>query len=532
MAFDYSAYLQHQSLFLYLGIGFVLLSIICFETLRNKNYALFFLLLGALLLRIFIALADPFLHMWDEQIHAVVAKHMMTHPFKPMLFENTLLGYDFKNWTANHIWLHKQPLFLWQMALSMKLFGVKVFALRLPSVLLSTVVVYFVYRMGSLLYSRASGFYAGVLLAGSAYIIQLVGGRFPTDHNDIAFLFYVTGSLWAWTEYEYKKRFRWLVFTGLFAGGAVLVKWLPGLLVFAGWAMHIVFVEKDKPRAFAEMMKSFLVSVLVIAPWQVYTLIAFPQESRYEMAFNSRHFFKVIEGHGGTWAFHLQQIPKLYGVGWPWILAFAFLIFLFVKLKRPWRLAILSDVVIVYLFYSLAATKMDAFTLMVASLVYLVTGIALSWVLQQLTQRIKKTQVRIAVKAFLAVSILSFLFLQSVDKNRLNLSETPKWKKIYAQKIQTTWMIKNLPATFSGGKFYFFNMKDRNYLKLLFYTDFSGRGDLPTSSDVAALLHNGYTPVVFDDGKLPPWLLQNHAVMKFRTSLQVKAYHGPPEIYR
>ena len=52
---------------------------------------------------------------------------MMEDPFKPMLIKNPLFPYHYGDWWNCHIWVHKQPLFLWQMALSMKIFGVSTF---------------------------------------------------------------------------------------------------------------------------------------------------------------------------------------------------------------------------------------------------------------------------------------------------------------------------------------------------------------------------------------------------------------------
>src|SRR3954464_6835379 len=96
----------------------------------HEKAALMILFIGALFIRFFVAYLDPFLNPWDERFHALVARNMMDHPFSPMLVKDNLLWYDHTNWCGNHIWLHKQPLFLWQMALSMKIFGVSEFAIR------------------------------------------------------------------------------------------------------------------------------------------------------------------------------------------------------------------------------------------------------------------------------------------------------------------------------------------------------------------------------------------------------------------
>lgn len=60
----------------------------------------------------------------DECCHALVAKNLLKHPFKPMLIEVPYLPYNPAIWTENHIWLHKPILPLWQIALSYWLLGV------------------------------------------------------------------------------------------------------------------------------------------------------------------------------------------------------------------------------------------------------------------------------------------------------------------------------------------------------------------------------------------------------------------------
>ena len=112
---------------------------------------------------------------------------------------------DYNKWDRYIIWLHKQPLFLWQIALSFKIFGVSEFTLRLPSVLLGTVFVLITYRSGKLLIDHNVGYVAGLLLITTIYILELVAGRQQLDHNDIAFLVYVSLSIWSFIEYYYSK---------------------------------------------------------------------------------------------------------------------------------------------------------------------------------------------------------------------------------------------------------------------------------------------------------------------------------------
>ena len=219
-----------------------LLSILVFFNYNRKKLALQLLVLSAFLLRLLMSALDPFLHNWDERFHALVAKNMMQSPFKPMLHKNPILPYDFADWSTNHIWLHKQPLFLWQMALSMKIFGVNEMAIRLPSVLMGTISVYFIYKIAEYWFkNETTAFLAALIFTFSNYQLSLTSGRFALDHNDVAFTFYVTASLWAFTRYLRSNfKIRWAIFIGIFVGCAVLNKWLTGFLVYGGWGLYIL----------------------------------------------------------------------------------------------------------------------------------------------------------------------------------------------------------------------------------------------------------------------------------------------------
>jgi hypothetical protein len=105
---------------------------------------------AALLIRGY-ASADLALHPWDERYHALVAKNLIQTPLTPRLYPTPLLPYDHRIWTSNYIWTHKPPLALWGQAASMKIFGVHEFALRLPSVLISTAAIVVTFYIGTIL---------------------------------------------------------------------------------------------------------------------------------------------------------------------------------------------------------------------------------------------------------------------------------------------------------------------------------------------------------------------------------------------
>jgi len=126
-----------------------------------------------------------------------------------------------------------------------KIFGVNVFGVRFASVLLHALISIIIYRLGKITINGRVGFCSALFFAVTYYPLELVSGRYATDHNDVAFLFYVTASFWTWIEYSVKKKTIWLILIGVFAGAAVMVKWLTGFIVFFCW-MTSILLEKKK----------------------------------------------------------------------------------------------------------------------------------------------------------------------------------------------------------------------------------------------------------------------------------------------
>lgn len=118
--FNIASLSSYQLFLLINSLLIITLSVFAFYFKKNINFSLILLILGGISLRLFAVYLDPFLNIWDERFHALVAKNMIDNPLEPMLFKNPVLPYNYENWTSNHIWLHKQPLFLWQISFFLK----------------------------------------------------------------------------------------------------------------------------------------------------------------------------------------------------------------------------------------------------------------------------------------------------------------------------------------------------------------------------------------------------------------------------
>ncbi|MBS1689750.1 MAG: glycosyltransferase family 39 protein, partial [Bacteroidetes bacterium] len=255
-----------------LVLAFLLAAVSIVLSNKDKDaWAIASLFFAAFALRLFMAHLDPFLHDWDERFHALVARNMMDYPFRPMMRVSTLFPYDYTAWCCNHIWLHKQPLFLWQMALSMKIFGVSEFAIRYPSVLMGSIGVLLIYRITLLLTeNKKTAFLAALFTCFSYYHLELLSGYYGMDQNDVCFDFYVLASIWAYTEYLRKPTWYWAALAGLLSGAAMLTKWLVGLLVFSAWVLLLLprLRRKEAVKEILHFVLALILSAVVFLPWQ------------------------------------------------------------------------------------------------------------------------------------------------------------------------------------------------------------------------------------------------------------------------
>lgn len=305
-----------QDLLLLLSLSLFFCSLVLHFFHEKTSLALIILFLSTLIVRVDFARIDPFLHVWDEKFHTLVARNMISHPLVPKLKPEAMYTELPLAWCCNHIWLHKQPLFLWQAAISLSLFGISELSLRLPRVLMGALMVPMIYRLGFRLTGGVhTAFLAAALFSFSHFQLTLISGWQGMDHNDMAFCFYVLASIIAYIEYQHKPHGVKALLIGLWAGCAVLNKWLTGLLVYAAWGIEAILASKmgKGRREWKHPGASLLICLLVFLPWQIYIFREFPDLAYYEYQYNARHLFEPIEGHRGEAGFYLNRFPLYFG---------------------------------------------------------------------------------------------------------------------------------------------------------------------------------------------------------------------------
>lgn len=503
--------------------GVILITAI-FTFRKSENLGLSLLVIGAIFIGYFAGNLNHYLELWDEQFHALVAKNMSSTPLTPRLFPEAVLPYNYTHWTYNYIWLHKQPMFLWQMALSIKLFGANEMAIRIPSILLHAVIPLFVYRIGKISIGKEVGFIAAVLITTSYFPLELITGEFATDHNDISFLFYVTGSFWAWFEYQRSKEFKYIVFLGLFAGGAVLVKWLMGLIVYVIWTITNLLslrLATFKKEHILPMIQSSFVSLLVFLPWQIYIHLKYPKEASYELGLNGQHFFQAVEGHTGNFSYHFNEgLSTLYGSGdaIPFMILVGLILLIWKSNNLKMGIFIGVSVVFVYVFFSIAATKMLAFTIIVMPFLYLGLATLISFTIQLISEKLKRP----TLYSIVIPAITILLGYTAINLNRLESKHTnkePKEKQDWSMKTDQKELILDLKRTLNDGKYVIFNCNLSFYsnIPIMFYTDHIAYLHVPSREDIDIVKKKKLKIAIYNAGNLPEYILDDNSIRKIPT---------------
>lgn len=462
----------------------IVLFVFGFKFQRDGQYkkAIWLLVLGALFLRVYISL-DNFPHAWDERYHALVAKNLLNNPWVPKLYAQPIIEYNYRYWTENEIWLHKPPVTLWSIALSLKVFGITPFAVRIPSILLSTLCVYLVYYLGKEIWNKRTGFLAAFLFAINGLILELVSGRITTDHVDIHFLFFILLSV-VLAHYQAKhKGYIPLILLGLSLSLALLTKWLPALVVLPVYGVMFLAYNPGKwLRLTTNLLVLGILCCLLVYPWHYYIHTNFPVEAGWEASYNLKHLNQVIEKHEGGVLYFFHKIRINYGE-----LIYLPIGYFIWKLKKFFSLkvALLLWFLIPFLVFSSVQTKMQGYLVMASPALFLITA----WFFYEVKENWLKYK---GLKLTLLILLIVLPVRYSIE--RLKPFESSTRHRDWVSKIEN--FAQNCP-----NKTVLFNYPYA--IETMFLTEITAYVTLPSEDVLDQLQQDGFRVVISDEGAYP-----------------------------
>lgn len=418
-----------------------------------------------------IGIYDYLFH-WDERFHALVAKNLLSDPTFPKLYPKMPLEvFDNTVWYRSEAWLHKPPLFSYQMAFWMHLLGSSIWAMRFNSAVMLIVFSAALYKIARLRnVKRMWAVLAVSAFSFSPMFFSLISGRMGMDHNDVSFLGHIALSFY-FLEYFLQKGEKFsAVLIGVFCAAAVLTKWLPGLLVFLTFGLRGLQVSFQRERFSKNLwfgfIVAFLVCFLLVGSWNLYSFLKFPSEWTAALKYNGRHFSEALEGHRQPLLFHLKVWLTYFSIP----LIAAGLALRRKNLKKNWPH--LVSFFFVLLFFSLANTKLPAYTI-----IGLVPLFVFSLAFYKQEKLLWK---RVAIGLSLIALMLSGLQIVNLYKRSLKdpAREVAQFYQNLAENLEQKAILFNLPAF--------------QYPQAMFYTDKLAFDILPEVKNLEELKKEGY----------------------------------------
>jgi len=460
-----------------------------FLSYRKLNFSktLLLILTAGLLLRIYVS-SDQYLHKWDERYHALVAKNFLKHPLKPTLYDTPVFPVTPENWGANHVWLEKGPIPLWAIAISLKLFGMNEFVVRIPSIILSLLAVYLTFLIGIEMFDKRVALLAAFLHSINGMAIELVGGRISSDHVETFFIFFIELAIYfAVCRIKYKKNNFLPVLIGFSAGLAFLSKWSPALIVFAAYLIGMLVSDKFKLRdVIIDLSFSIASFLFTVLPWILYIHFWFPEEFSWVLKKFLFALYQPVDGHQGPWYFYIHYIGITFGelIYLPLLLS----VIKMIKGKPDWRMFLLTVWwLIPVIIFSLAVSKRLTYLMLSAPAFILV----LSYYWMYFFDRRKKFRYPWLVYLLLIGLLASPVNFCITRTKVFNIREfSPAWA-VELKKI--AW--KYNPSE----KIVLFNI-DHN-IEAMYYTGLTVYNFLPTQSDADRITRMGYRVIINQNEK-------------------------------
>ncbi|HYB11980.1 MAG TPA: glycosyltransferase family 39 protein [Myxococcota bacterium] len=462
---------------------------------RRTRLALLALLLAALALRVNLA-AHWYLGKWDERYHAVVARHLMDHPLEPTLFEHPLHEVPPEQWLESRVWLTHPTLAMQLMALSMSAFGVDEFAMRVPSLVVSTLSVLLTFLLGRRLLGPSGGLVAAGFHAWHESAALWAGGLRSADHVDTLMAFLVElgvlAALWAADDHEPPRPSRWgkAALVGAISGLAFLTK--EGGAFVTPAVFFFALLARGGPARNLQRWISLValpalacaVGVLVVLPWYLHLAHAFPAEFAWLRGRSLHYFLEPVDKHAGSWTWYFGNLTYDYGLLAP-IPLVAFVVHGFSQ-RRDW-LPVVGWFFLTYGIYTLAATKMRGYVFPAAPVVFLSYGF---FVPRCFALSPGASRMRRIAGATLGVAIVA-VFVQGATPRPW---ATPVRDPLWTQELRD---LGSQVAALPPGRWVVFNVG--RPIEAMFYAQATCSPTLPDAAALEDTLAKGFRVAVYAD---------------------------------
>ncbi|HBX52481.1 MAG: hypothetical protein A2275_14540 [Bacteroidetes bacterium RIFOXYA12_FULL_35_11] len=404
---------------------------------------------------LFFRLGEAALALWDESRLAVNAFEMLKNG-------NFFISY-FDG--SPDMWNTKPGLLIFLQAVSMKIFGISEFAVRLPSVLSALALCFLIIWSTKRFYKTiVPGIFASLILVSSYGFIYAHGAR-SADYDALFVLLTTAMSLFFYLAIMGEAlSIKFLYISALFFFLAFMTKSVQALLFFLPIFAFVIY--KRKLKFLFKNIHFYIAAFLSIGLIFFYYFLREQINPGYIDAViknEAGRFFNVYEGHSGGYFFYLANLfsERFF----PWIILFALALIIFLKFcaaftaerKNSFQF-FLFIIVFYFVQISVSETKLEWYDLPLYPLFSIFIAFVFYSFYLEFREKIKRKFMLLFSIGFISAFCLTYSYLIL---------------KIYMQKenqLPYAAFIKSehAPKKYTVANNYFFNDKN-NHSHILFY---------------------------------------------------------------
>lgn len=314
-------------------------------------------------------------------------------------------------------YFEKPPLFNWLEALSIKLFGLHEWSLRLWPALFAILGCLVVYGAGRDIFGARAGLLAAVVLATSP--LYYVLGRVVAV--DMTFTFFLSAALLAFLvalgRPVGRQRRTWMGVFYVAAALATLTKGLLGIalpvLVIGAWT---ALAGEWRILKQMHLLSGVALFVLIAAPWHI--VVAMRNADFASFYFIHEHLGRYVRAEEGGLREAWIYIPVLFIGIFPWIVfapqSLRYSLGWIWRRRRPGELFLACWAIVVFLFFSAASSRLFTYVLPIFPPIALLVGRTLSEGWEKPLSREARYSVWIAAAAMLLIVVAGFSAPQHV----------------------------------------------------------------------------------------------------------------------
>ncbi|WP_369272067.1 ArnT family glycosyltransferase [Streptomyces sp. R11] len=213
---------------------------------------------------------------------------------------------------ANAITVDKPPASLWPMALSVRLFGLRSWAILLPEVLMGVGTVAVVYAAVRRRFSPAAGLVSGAVLA----LTPVAALMFRFNNPDAMLALLMAVACYFVIRGLEDGRTMWLVWAGVAIGFAFLAKTLQAFLILPPLAIVYAVCAPVSVKKRIGQLTAGLVAIVVSGGWWVAIVELWPASSRpYIGGSQNNSFLELTFGYNGLGRLNGEETGSVGGGG-------------------------------------------------------------------------------------------------------------------------------------------------------------------------------------------------------------------------